>query len=172
MLETSSDNLYLRVTGMLEHLEDIRNTPIEGNGRTFRLGDIAKVTRAYAEPTDPKFFYNGIGHINKELPAGLELHQTVDQPKVVESSINEFMESLIESVVIVLIVSFASLGMRSGIIVALCIPLVILIVFTAMNLFSIDLQRVSLGVLIIALSLLVDDAIITIEMIVVKMEQG
>jgi multidrug efflux pump len=198
MLETSSDNVYLRVTGIFENLDDIRNIPIQANGRTFRLGDIAKVTRAYAEPTDPKFYYNGepalgislamesggnvltlgenlektIEHIKKELPAGLEIHQTVNQPKVVETSIDEFIKSLAEAIVIVLIVSFASLGIRSGVIVALCIPLAIAVVFTFMNLFGIDLQRISLGALIIALGLLVDDAIITIETMVVKLEQG
>jgi multidrug efflux pump len=198
MLETSSDNVYLRVTGIFENLDDIRNIPIQANGRTFRLGDIAKITRAYAEPTGPKFYYNGepalgislamesggnvltlgenlektIEHIKKELPAGLEIHQTVNQPKVVETSIDEFVKSLAEAIVIVLIVSFASLGIRSGVIVALCIPLVIAVVFTFMNLFGIDLQRISLGALIIALGLLVDDAIITIETMVVKLEQG
>jgi len=198
MLETSSDNLYVRITGMFENMNDIRITPIQANGRTFRLGDIAKVTRSYSEPTDPKFFYNGqpsigislamepggniltlgenlektIERIRKELPAGLELHQTVNQPKIVETSIDEFVESLAEAILIVLIVSFASLGMRSGVIVALCIPLVIAAVFTFMNLLSIDLQRISLGALILALGLLVDDAIITIETMVVKMEQG
>ncbi|TWH45078.1 efflux RND transporter permease subunit [Sporomusa sp. KB1] len=198
MLETVSDNLYLRITGMFENLDNISNTPIQANGRTFRLGDIAKVTRAYAEPSDPKFYYNGapalgislamesggniltlgenlektIEQIKQELPAGLEIHQTVNQPKVVETSIDEFVESLAEAILIVLIVSFVSLGMRSGIIVALCIPLVIAVVFTVMNLMGIDLQRISLGALIIALGLLVDDAIITIETMVVKLEEG
>ena len=198
MLETASDNVYLRITGMFEHLEDIQSIPLQANGRTFRLGDIAKVSRSYAEPSDPKFFYNGqpalgislamepggniltlgedlektINQIKKELPAGLELRQTVNQPNVVKTSIDEFIKSLAEAIVIVLIVSFASLGMRSGIIVALCIPLVIAAVFTFMHLMGIELQRISLGALIIALGLLVDDAIITIETMVVKMEQG
>jgi len=198
MFETSSDNLYLRITGMVENLDDIRNIPIGANGHTFRLGDIAKITRAYAEPSDPKFYYNGepaigislamenggnilvlgealektVEQIKKELPAGLEIHQTVNQPKIVETSIDEFVESLVEAIIIVLIVSFLSLGKRSGLIVALCIPLVIAIVFTCMNLMGIDLHRISLGALIIALGLLVDDAIITIETMVVKLEQG
>lgn len=198
MLETATDNVYLRITGMFEQVEDIRNIPLQANGRTLRLGDIAKVTRTYAEPADPKFFYNGqpalgislamepggniltlgedlektIDQISKELPAGLEIHQTVNQPKVVKTSIDEFIKSLAEAIVIVLLVSFASLGMRSGIIVALCIPLVIAAVFTFMNLLGIELQRISLGALIIALGLLVDDAIITIETMIVKMEQG
>ncbi|BBB93350.1 Efflux pump membrane transporter BepE [Methylomusa anaerophila] len=198
MLESSSDNVYLRITGMFENLEDIRATPIQANGRTFRLGDIAKVTRAYAEPADPKMFFNSqpaigislamepggnilalgkkldatIAQIKQELPAGLEMNQTVNQPKVVESSIDEFLESLAEAIVIVLLVSFASLGMRSGVVVALTIPLVIAITFTLMYLTGIDLQSISLGALIIALGLLVDDAIITIEMMIVKLEQG
>lgn len=198
MIDTASDNVYLRVTGMFENVEAIRNVPIQANGTTFRLGDIAKVTRGYAEPTDPKMFYNGqpaigislamepggniltlgknlertIEQVKKELPVGLELSQTVNQPKIVETSIDEFVESLGEAVVIVLIVSFLSLGMRSGIIVALCIPLVIAAVFTFMNFIGIDLHKISLGALIIALGLLVDDAIITIEMMSVKMEQG
>ena len=113
-----------------------------------------------------------IEKIKKELPVGLELNQTVNQPKVVETSIDEFVESLGEAIVIVLIVSFLSLGMRSGIIVALCIPLVIAAVFTFMNFMGIDLHKISLGALIISLGLLVDDAIITIEMMSVKMEQG
>ncbi|MBP2639047.1 MAG: acriflavin resistance protein, partial [Firmicutes bacterium] len=198
MLETASDNIYLRITGMFEQLEDIRNVPIQANGRTFRLGDIAKVTRAYAEPSDPKFYYNGepaigislamkpgdniltlgenlaktIGQVKKELPAGLEIHQTVNQPEVVKTSINLFIKTLMEAIVIVLLVSFASLGARAGLIVAMCIPLVILITFCFMDLFGIQLQRISLGALIIALGLLVDDAIITIETMIVKLEQG
>jgi len=122
MFETASDNVHLRITGMFENLDNISNTPIQANGSTFRLGDIAKVTRAYAEPSDPKFYYNGvpavgislamepggnilefgknlektIGQIKQELPAGIEIHQTVNQPKVVETSINEFVESLAE----------------------------------------------------------------------------
>lgn len=198
MLETVTDNVHLRITGMFEDLEDIRTTPIEAGGRSFRLGDIANITRAYAEPSDPKMFYNGepavgislamepggniltlgknletaISQIKQELPAGLEINQIVNQPKVVESSIGEFVKSLIEAVVIVLIVSFASLGMRSGMVVALTVPLVIAMTFTLMYLTGIDLQRISLGALIIALGLLVDDAIIAIEMMIVKLEQG
>lgn len=198
MLQTSSDNVYLRVTGMFENLSDIENLPIGINGRNFRLGDIAKVTRSYSDPSDPQFYYNGqpaigiaaamgaggnildlgknmsttVEHIQKELPAGLELHQTVNQPKVVESSIDEFVKVLAEAVVIVLVVCFISLGVRSGMIVAFCIPLIIAITFMIMKITGIDLHRTSLGALIISLGLLVDDAIIAIEMMAVKMEQG
>lgn len=198
MLETETDNVYLRITGMFEQVADIRNIPITANGRTVRLGDIAKVTRSYVEPTDPKFFYNGqpaigiavamepgeniltlgnnlettVAKIKKDLPTGLELHQTVNQPKIVESSISEFVKSLAEAIIIIFIVSFVSLGMRPGFVVALCIPLVLAVVFTIMYVMNIELQRISLGALIIALGLLVDDAMIVIEMMAVKLEQG
>ena len=198
MFETSSDNVYLRVTGIFENIEDIRNLPIRSNDRTFRLGDIAKVSRGYSEPADPKMYYNGqpaIGlslamekggnvlalgkeldhtlmQIKKDLPVGLEINQIANQPKVVEHSIDEFVESLAEAILIVLIVSFISLGARSGIVVALCIPLVIAGVFTVMSIVGVDLHKISLGALIIALGLLVDDAIICVEMMVVKLEEG
>ncbi|WP_346353272.1 efflux RND transporter permease subunit [Azotosporobacter soli] len=198
MLQTSSDNVNLRISGMFEQLDDVRSMPIRANDRTFRLGDIAKVTRSYSDPSDPKMFFNGkpaiglalsmekggnvltlgknlqetVDRLKHELPLGMEIGQVANQPKVVETSINEFVKSLMEAVLIVLIVSFISLGARSGMIVALCIPLVIAGVFTCMYLLGIDLQKISLGALIIALGLLVDDAIITIETMVVKMEQG
>jgi multidrug efflux pump subunit AcrB len=189
MVETSSDNVYLRVSGLFDDLDSIRNLPIRA-GRTFRLGDIAKVERGYGEPADPKMFVNGqpaigialsmdkggnilalgddlektLARIKKDLPLGLEISQVANQPKVVEASIGEFVQSLKEAIIIVLIVSFLSLGVRSGVVVALCIPLVIAGVFAAMKMTGIDLHKVSLGSLIIALGLLVDDAIIAIEM--------
>lgn len=197
MVETSSDNVYLRVSGLFDDLDSIRNLPIRA-GRTFRLGDIAKVERGYGEPADPKMFVNGqpaigialsmdkggnilalgddlektLARIKKDLPLGLEISQVANQPKVVEASIGEFVQSLKEAIIIVLIVSFLSLGVRSGVVVALCIPLVIAGVFAAMKMTGIDLHKVSLGSLIIALGLLVDDAIIAIEMMSVKLEQG
>lgn len=198
MIETESDNVYLRVSGMFEDLKSIRNLPIRANNNTFRLGDIAKVYRAYVDPPQPKMYFNGqpaigialsmekggniltlgenldatIQQIKQALPLGLELNQISNQPKIVEESIGEFTKSLGEAVIIVLIVSFISLGVRSGIVVALSIPLVILGVFTCMNLAGIDLHKISLGALIIALGLLVDDAIIAVEMMSVKLEQG
>jgi multidrug efflux pump len=197
MIETASDNVYLRVSGLFEDLDSIRNLPIRA-GRTFRLGDIARVERGYVEPADPKMFVNGqpaigialsmdkggnilalgeelsktLAQIKKDLPLGLEITQVANQPKVVEESIGEFVKSLREAIIIVLVVSFLSLGVRSGIVVALCIPLVIAGVFAAMKIVGIDLHKVSLGALIIALGLLVDDAIIAIEMMSVKLEQG
>lgn len=198
MVETVSDNVYLRITGIFENMEDLRNTPIRASGHTFRLGDIAKIERSYIDPADPKMYYNGqpaigvalsmekggniltlgenldkaVSQIKNELPLGLELNTVSNQPKVVKESINEFVKSLAEAVVIVLIVSFLSLGMRSGVVVAFCIPLVIMGVFIFMQIFGIALHKISLGALIIALGLLVDDAIIVIEMMIVKLEQG
>ncbi|VBB07424.1 acriflavin resistance protein [Lucifera butyrica] len=198
MVETASDNVCLRVSGMFDDLESIRSLPIRADGRTFRLGDIAKVRRSYAEPIEPKMFFNGqpaigiavsmdkggniltlgqnlaktIGQIKKDLPLGYEISQVSNQPKVVEESIDDFVKSLREAILIVLAVSFLSLGVRSGIVVALCIPLVIAGVFTCMKILGIDLHKVSLGALIIALGLLVDDAIIAVEMMSVKLEQG
>lgn len=198
MIETSSDNVYLRVSGMFEDIENIRNMPIRAAGRTFRLGDIASVKRGFVEPADPKMFFNGkpavgialsmdkggnilklgadlektLEQIQRDLPLGLEIGQVSNQPDIVETSIGEFVRSLFEAVVIVLIVSFLSLGLRSGIVVALCIPLVLAGVFTGMRILGIDLHKVSLGALIMSLGLLVDDAIIAIEMMSVKLEQG
>jgi len=198
MIESQYDNVHLRVTGMFENLENLRNLPIRSNDRTFRLGDIAKIERGYSDPPDPKMFYNGqpaigiqvsmekggnilelgenlnktVAKLKKNLPAGFELHTVADQPKVVTASIDEFVKSLMEAIVIVLIITFISLGTRSGLVVALCIPLVILATFAGMKLFGIDLQKISLGALIIALGLLVDDAMIAVEMMVVKLEEG
>ncbi|MEN6306140.1 MAG: efflux RND transporter permease subunit [Anaerohalosphaeraceae bacterium] len=198
MIETASDNVYLRVSGMFENIDALKNIPIRADGRTFRLGDIAKIERTYVDPPEPKMLYNGqpaIGlalsmekggnilalgksleqttaQIKENLPLGLELNTVTNQPTVVKEAINEFVKTLAEAIAIVLIVSFASLGLRSGVIVALCIPLVIAGVFVIMDMLGIALHKVSLGALIIALGLLVDDAIITIEMKSVKLEQG
>ena len=197
-IETSSDNVYLRLSGVFDDVEDIRNLPVSGNGKLFRLGDIAKVERRFAEPAEPKMFFNGEPAIGiavsmvpgenilqlgddleqmekayqAELPLGLELHQVSDQPQVVEHSIGEFLHTLTEAIVIVLAVSFLSLGLRTGMVVAGCIPLVLAGVFCGMYLLGIDLQKGSLGSLIIALGLLVDDAIIAVEMMSVKLESG
>ena len=198
MVETSSDNVYLRVSGMFESIDNVRKIPVRAAGRTFRLGDIATVTRGFVDPPDPMMFFNGkpaigialsmdkggnilklgedlektIERIKTDLPLGLEIGQVSNQPDIVEDSIGEFIKSLLEAVVIVLIVSFVSLGLRSGIVVALCIPLVLAGVFACMKIGGIDLHKVSLGALIISLGLLVDDAIIAIEMMSVKLEQG
>ena len=198
MIETSTDNVYLRISGMFDDINSIRNLPIRANDRMFRLGDIAKVERRYTDPIEPKMYYNGqaaigiaismdkggniltlgdnltktVAQIKKDLPLGFEISQVSNQAKIVEESIGEFIKSLREAVIIVLLVSFVSLGIRSGTVVALCIPLVLAGVFACMKMTGIDLHKVSLGALIIALGLLVDDAIIAVEMMSVKLEQG
>ena len=198
MVDTESDNVYLRVSGVFDDLESIRNLPINANGRLFRLGDIASVERRYTEPADPKMFFDGkpaVGialsmknggnilelgnnlekmqqYVKQNLPAGMELHQVSDQPKVVEESIDDFVDTLREAILIVLAVSFLSLGLRTGLVVACCIPLVLTGVFCVMEVAGIDLHKVSLGSLIISLGLLVDDAIIAVEMMSVQLERG
>ena len=198
MLETDSNNVYLRVSGEYKDLDDIRNTPINANGRVLRLGDIAKVERKFVDPPEPKMYFNGepaigiavsmedggnilklgenlkktVARISDDLPVGLEIHQVSNQPAVVQNSIHDFVKTLFEAIVIVLAVSFLSLGLRTGLVVACCIPLVLCGTFVAMYLFGIDLHKVSLGSLIIALGLLVDDAIIAVEMMSVQLERG
>ena len=198
MVDTSSDNVYLRVSGLFEDVDGLRNLPIRVNDRTFRLGDIAKIQRSYVDPREPSMYFNGqpaigiavsmdkggdiltlgtdlektIAQIQKDLPLGLEISKVANQPEVVKESIGEFTKSLCEAIVIVLIVSFVSLGIRTGVVVALCIPLVITGIFVSMKIVGIDLHKVSLGALIISLGLLVDDAIIAVEMMTVKLEQG
>lgn len=198
MVDTESDNVYLRITGVFEDLEAIKALPINAGGRVFRLGDIAKVERRYVEPAEPKMYFNGqpaigiavsmepggniltlgknlnqlIDKIKDSEPVGLEISRVSDQPAVVEASIDDFVSTLREAIIIVLVVSFLSLGVRTGLVVAGCIPLVLAGVFCCMYLLGIDLHKVSLGALIISLGLLVDDAIIAVEMMSVKLEQG
>ena len=198
MIETSTDNVYIRYSGIFDDENAVKNTPIQANGKTFYLGDIATVERRYAEPGDTAMYYNGqpavgiavsmedggniitLGNelktamtsIQSEMTAGLEIHQVSDQPKVVEESIDDFVSTLREAVIIVLAVSFLSLGLRTGMVVAGCIPLVLAAVFCGMYIFGIDLHKVSLGALIISLGLLVDDAIIAVEQMSVQLERG
>ena len=196
--ETPSDRVRIRVSGDFESVENIREIGIQAGGRLFRLGDIASVGRGFADPPTPRMRVQGhdaigIGiamnrggdvirlgerlhaareRLQRQLPVGIDLHVVADQPEIVRQSMNLFMSSLAEAVVIVLVVSFISLGLRTGAVVALSIPLVLAVTFLLMYAFGIDLQRISLGALVIALGLLVDDAIIAVEMMVVKMEQG
>src|ERR1700753_2277680 len=197
-VETSSQRVPLRVTGARDGAKAVAETPVESNGRVFRLGDIATVTHGFVDP--PSFLVRqkgkpapGIGVVTanganilelgkdvsaavdefmRAVPQGINVEQIADQPKVVEHAVSEFVHSFIEALVIVLFVSFLALGWRTGIVVALSVPLVLAIVFIVMNAMSLDLHRITLGALIIALGLLVDDAIIAVEMMVVKMEQG
>src|SRR6201990_1048679 len=197
-VETSAQRVPLRVTGALDGAKAVAETPVESNGRVFRLGDIATVTHGYVDP--PTFTVRqggkpalGIGVVTAKganilelgkdvqkatngfmaaVPQGISVEQIADQPKVVEHAVGEFVHSFIEALAIVLFVSFVARGWRTGIVVALSVPLVLAIVFIVMNAMSLDLHRITLGALIIALGLLVDDAIIAVEMMVVKMEQG
>ncbi|HEX4942980.1 MAG TPA: efflux RND transporter permease subunit [Usitatibacteraceae bacterium] len=196
--ETATDRLYIRTSGALDSVESVRELPIRANGRLFRVGDLATVTRGFSDPPQPKMRFMGrdalgvavsmaprgdivaLGHaldaeverIKAELPVGIELDRVNDQPAAVTRSVREFTRTLAEAVAIVLLVSFLSLGLRTGLIVALSIPLTFAVTFLFMYQSGIDLHKVSLGALIIALGLLVDDAIISVEMMVVKMEQG
>src|SRR4051812_967178 len=197
-IDTHSDRIFLRISGSFDSVESVREIGIQANGRLFRLGDIAHVYRGYVDPPAQKVRYMGqeaialavsmakgsdilqlggdlkaaFAHINKDLPVGIEVHQYSNQPEVVKRSVDEFMRTLLEAVIIVLAVSFFSLGFRTGLVVALSIPLVLAVTFLLMKLYGIDLQRISLGALIISLGLLVDDAIISVEMMATKMEQG
>jgi multidrug efflux pump len=197
-IDTSTDRIWMRVTGGFDSVERIRNTDLLVNGQHLRLGDIVKVTRGLSDPAKPQMRVEGLPaigigvimdkggnviglgenlkaamkQIKANLPAGVDVHVVANQPEVVKGSISLFQESLAEAILIVLAVSFLSLGWRTGTVVALSIPLVLAITFFVMKIFGIDLQRISLGALVIALGLLVDDAIIAVEMMVVKMEQG
>ncbi len=197
-VDTSADRINLRVTGAFSGADAIAAVPVQADGRVFRLGDIATVKRGYQDP--PTFIVReggkpavGLGvsmqdganiltlgenlkramdAITAELPVGVEVTQIANQPHIVDESVSEFVHTFIEALGIVLLVSFISLGWRTGIVVALSVPLVLAIVFMVMQAAGLDLHRITLGALIIALGLLVDDAIIAIEMMVVKMEQG
>ena len=197
-VETETDTVQLRASGVFDSIEDIRALPIAANGNVFRLGDIATVERRTATPPEPMMFYNGapaIGiavsmedggnilalgsnlaaltdEIRQDLPLGMELSEVSNQPAVVQHSIHDFVETLALAIIIVLAVSFLSLGFRTGLVVAGCIPLVLAGTFVAMYMLGIDLHKVSLGALIIALGLLVDDAIIAVEMMSVQLERG
>ncbi len=197
-VQTGSERVRLQTTGEFTSIESIREIGIRAGDRVFRLGDIAEVKRDVVDPPTFKMRYNGleaiglavsmrkggdvirlgnqlsatVQRIKASLPVGVEIHAVSDQPKVVKESVHEFIKSLAEAVAIVLMVSFFSLGMRTGLVVALCIPLVLAVTFLAMYFLNIELQRISLGALIIALGLLVDDAIIAVEMMALKLEQG
>lgn len=198
MMETETDNVYLRVSGMFADVEAIKAAPVSVGGRVFRIGDIATVERRFADPPNTKMYFNGkpavgiavsmesggnILKLGKELnalmakiqenePLGMEIHRVSDQPAVVEASINDFASTLREAIIIVMIVSFLSLGLRTGAVVAGCIPLVLAGTFCLIYILGIDLHKVSLGALIVSLGLLVDDAIIAVEMMSVKLEEG
>lgn len=198
MIHTDSRNVAVRVEGLLDTVESLKELPIHVGERSFHLGDVATVTQMYADPETSLMYFNGkpavgiavsmapggnnlvlgknlekeIEKEKAELPAGLDVEQVADQPSVVNDSIHEFTKSLLEAIVIVMAASFLSLGFWSGIVLALCIPVVVCASFIYMKWQGIDLHIVSLGTLIVSLGLLVDDAIIVIEMMQVKLEEG
>ncbi|MGX1017918.1 multidrug efflux pump [Pseudomonas sp. Y3 TE3536] len=196
--ETPSERLQLRVSGRFDSVEQIRQFPIRVGDRTFRIGDVAEVHRGFNDPPAPRMRFMGedaIGlavsmkdggdilvlgkalegefeRLARNLPAGMELRKVSDQPAAVKAGVGEFVQVLAEALIIVLLVSFFSLGLRTGLVVALAIPLVLAMTFAAMHYFGIGLHKISLGALVLALGLLVDDAIIAVEMMAIKMEQG
>lgn len=209
VLSTDTDNVQVRVTGAFASPKDLENLTLRAQGTNFRLGDFAEIKREYNDPPKDKMRFNGkevIGlaismqkggdiidlgknleitaaDIKRKLPVGVELDRVTNQPKAVAKSVNEFLKTLAEALIIVLAVSFIALGFhkdekgmridfRPGLVVGLTIPLVLAITFLFMRIFNIDLHKISLGALIIALGLLVDDAIIAVEMMVRKMEEG
>ena len=198
MVNTDTNNVYLRINGVFDSVDAVKNMPIRINNQTIRLGDIADVTMTYKDPSSPQFYYEGkpaigiaismdaganniefgkaidtkLKELKATIPAGLSLDQVSNQPHIVKESIGDFSQSLFEAIAIVLLVSFASLGIRTGIVVALTIPVVVSTTFVLMYENGIYLHKVSLGALILALGLLVDDAIIVVEMMSVKLEEG
>ncbi len=196
--ETGTDRIQIRVSGHLHSVDELKKMPLLVGDRTIQLGDVAEVYRGFSEPAQPRMRFmgeNGIGiavsmrkggdiialgknletefkRLQKSLPLGMKLQKVSDQPVAVQRSIQEFLKVLAEAVIIVLLVSFFSLGFRTGLVVALSIPLVLAMTFAGMNLFDVGLHKISLGALILALGLLVDDAIIAVEMMAIKMEQG
>lgn len=196
--ETGTDRIQIRVSGHLHSVDDLKKLPLLVGDKTIQLGDVADVYRGFSEPAQPRMRFmgeNGIGiavsmrkggdiialgknletefnSLQKSLPLGMKLQKVSDQPVAVQRSIQEFLKVLAEAVIIVLLVSFFSLGFRTGLVVALSIPLVLAMTFAGMSLFDVGLHKISLGALILALGLLVDDAIIAVEMMAIKMEQG
>lgn len=196
--ETATDRVQLRVSGQFETVEHIREFPIRIGERTFRLGDIAEVRRGFNDPAAPRVRFMGedalaiavamrdggdilllgkaleeeFARLQDMLPVGMQLRKVSDQPAAVKESVGEFVQVLVEALIIVLLVCFFSLGFRTGLVVALSIPLVLAMTFTLMYYLGIGLHKISLGALVLALGLMVDDAIIAVEMMAIKMEQG
>ncbi|RVD76537.1 efflux RND transporter permease subunit [Pseudomonas koreensis] len=196
--ETGSERVQLRVSGNFQTVEEIKNFPIRVGDRTFRISDVADVHRGFNDPPAPRMRFMGedaiglavamkdggdilvlgtalegeFSRLQKGLPAGMQLRKVSDQPAAVKTGVGEFVQVLVEALAIVLLVSFFSLGVRTGMVVALTIPLVLAMTFACMYYLGIGLHKISLGALVLALGLLVDDAIIAVEMMAIKMEQG
>jgi multidrug efflux pump subunit AcrB len=198
VIQSGDETLSLRVSGAFRSEQDVREVNFSVGGRMLRLGDIADVSRGFADPPQPMFRVNGrpaigiaiamsaggdvlalgrnvareMAAITAELPVGIEPTLVADQPVTVDQAVGEFMESLWQAIAIILVCSIVSLGFRPGAVVALSIPLPIFMVFPVMQMMSIDLQRISLGALIIALGLLVDDAMTTVDVMSRRLDAG
>jgi multidrug efflux pump len=196
--DSADEHIRFDVSGTYDDLQQIREVRLGTRNSEFRLGDVATVKRGYEQPTKERVRFMGqeallmgvsmrqggdiiklgldldaaVAKIQAQLPVGLQLQMVSSQPRAVKNSVHEFVKSLTEAVVIVLAVSLLSLGLRSGIVVAISIPIVLAVTFWLMYLFGVGLHKISLGALILALGLLVDDAIIAVEMMASKMEQG
>src|SRR5207248_11469487 len=188
VFDTATDRIYVRPTGAFDSLDAIADLAIRANDRVFRLGDIARVYRGYVDPPQQKMRWRGrealglgitmaqggdvielgrdldreMARIQKQLPVGVDVDTVTSMPKAVRRSVNQFVRSLSEAVIIVLVVSLLSLGLRTGLVVAVSIPLVLAATFATMWLTDIGLHKISLGALILSLGLLVDDAIIAV----------
>ncbi|WP_150051292.1 efflux RND transporter permease subunit [Methylomonas rhizoryzae] len=196
--DAGEEHIRISVSGRFDAVQQLREVRLRANDREFRLGDVAQVSRGFEDPPVEKVRFQGkealligvvmrpggdvialgrqleraVQSIQARLPVGLELATVSSQPRAVQRSVDDFVKSLTEAVVIVLAVSLLSLGLRTGIVVAVSIPVVLAITFWFMHLFGVGLHKISLGALILALGLLVDDAIIAVEMMASKMEQG
>jgi multidrug efflux pump subunit AcrB len=198
VIEAGPERISVRTSGQFASEKDLESVNLRLNDRFYRLADIAEISRGYTDPPAPMLRFNGqpaIGlaiamkdggniqafgkslharmtELTADLPIGVGVHTVSDQAEVVEKAVGGFTSALFEAVVIVLVVSFISLGVRAGLVVACSIPLVLAMVFVFMEYSGITMQRISLGALIIALGLLVDDAMITVEMMVTRLEAG
>ena len=198
IIETGDERISLRVSGALRSEQDLLDINFVANGRMIRLSDIAQVRRGFADPPQPMFRVDGepaiglgiamreggdvlalgdnieaaLTRIRAELPLGIEPRLVANQPVTVELAIGEFMESLWQAVAIILAMSFLSLGVRPGLVVALAIPLTLAVTFAIMLVMGIDMQRISLGALIIALALMVDDAMTTTDATLTRLAAG
>jgi multidrug efflux pump len=196
--ETQSERIQVRPGGAFDSVQAVADTLIRAGNRSFRLGDIASIKRGTIDPPNTLIRYGGkqalaigvtiarggdvieigqalrsrIAKLQAALPVGVEISEAASQPEAVKRSVDAFVSALSEAVIIVLLVTFISLGLRTGLVVAISIPLVLAATFLAMNMLNVGLHKVSLGALVLALGLLVDDAIIAVEMMWVKMEQG
>ena len=198
VIEAGGERIAVRVSGAFDSEESLKSVNLTAGNRFYKLADIAEIRRGYVDPPQPMMRYNGqqaiglavsmtiggdvlalgkalevrMAELARDLPVGVDAHLVANQPHVVDEAVGEFTKTLWEAIAIVLAVSFLALGWRPGIVVAVAIPLVLAITFAAMMYFGISLQRISLGALIIALGLLVDDAMIAVEMMISRLEEG